>query len=111
MAWFYYGDQTVRRNRKGIWLRIACLPDDLSQQIKTQMKGDELLGWVKVAELRPNNQVLLEVWCYQHSVDVFLAAHQNKPPERYTVFHLLADENPKWVCESDVGRGLVKSKK
>jgi hypothetical protein len=101
MAWFYYGDQPVRRYRKGIWLRIASLPEALAQQIKGRMKEGELLAWVVVKELHPANRVLLEVWCYQGVFD-------KDTMERYTVFHVLADENPKWVCESDVGRGLVK---
>jgi hypothetical protein len=97
MSWFTYSDQPRRRYRKGIWLRIRSLPDDLLKEIKSRMKGQESLAWVTVQELRPKNQVLLEVWCYETPF----------PNERFTVFHVLTDENPNWICEGDMGRGLV----
>jgi hypothetical protein len=103
MSWFVYSDQQVRKYRKGIWLRTRCLPKDLSEKIKKNMGKFESLAWVQVEELRPNNQVLLEVWCYQFK---FPWRGIDKP-ERYSVFHLLVDENPNWICEGDLGRGLV----
>lgn len=103
MSWFVYNDQQRRRYRKGIWLRIRSLPEDLLAKIKKQMKKAESLAWVVVQELRPNNQVLLEIWCYQTRFP-----WSPKKSERFTVFHLLVDENPDWVCEGDLGRGLVQ---
>lgn len=100
MSWFVYNDQQKRRYRKGIWLRIRSLPTDLLAKIQQQMKKTESLAWVVVQELKPKNQVLLEIWCYQFS--------PGTTPQRYTVFHLLVDEDPNWVCEGDLGRGLVK---
>lgn len=100
MAWFVYSDQPNRKFRKGIWLRKRSLPDDLKKQIFSKMKAKETLAWVEIKELKPNSQVLLEIWCYQTNL--------LRPSDRYTVFYLLVDENPNWVCESDLGRGLVK---
>lgn len=65
-------------------------------------KKNESLAWVVVKELRPKSQVLLEAWCYQTKFP-----WKAKSSERYTVFHLLVDENPNWVCEGDLGRGFV----
>lgn len=106
MSWFVYSDQQKRRYRKGIWLRLRSLPEDLLAKIKSNMQDNETLAWVVVQELRPKNQVLLEVWCNQ------LAGMGHWPwkktNERFTVFHLLVDEDPNWVCEGDLGRGFVK---
>jgi len=110
MAWFYYGDQTTRRYRKGIRLRLRSLPRSLRSKIMDYMAAMETLFSVEILELRPDNKVLLEVWCTQ-GFRMF-GKHRNVDRrERYTVFHLLVDENPKWVCESDLGRGLVGTKK
>jgi len=98
MSWFTYKDQKNRRYCKGIWLRIRSLPDDLLNNIKKIT--NESLAWVSILELRPNSQVLLEVWCYQTPATA-------TAPEKYTVFHLLVEENPEWICEGDLGRGLV----
>ena len=103
MSWFVYSDQQKRRYRKGIWLRLRSLPEDLLAKIKGNMKSDEQLAWVVVQELRPKNQVLLEIWCNQLNYPWTPAKN-----ERFTVFHLLVDEDPNWVCEGDLGRGFVK---
>jgi hypothetical protein len=103
MSWFVYNDQQRRRYRKGIWLRIRSLPSELLAKIQKHMQRNETLAWVVVQELKPNNQVLLEIWCNQTKFP-----WTQKTPERYTVFHLLVDENPDWVCEGDLGRGLVQ---
>lgn len=104
MSWFVYNDQQRRRCRKGIWLRIRSLPNELRAEIKKHMKRNESLAWVVVSELRPHNQVILEIWCDQRG----LLSSLLRTPQRYTVFHLLVDENPDWICEGDLGRGLVK---
>jgi hypothetical protein len=101
MAWFQYSDQTRRRYRKGIWLRVRSLPDDLIAKIAERNVKNERVLWIVVKELQPKNQVVLEVWCEQKPFTV------NGFDEVYTVFYLLVDENPDWICESDLGRGLV----
>lgn len=102
MSWFVYSDQTRRKYRKGIWLRVRSLPKDLKSKINSHMLLFETIAWVEIDELRPNNQVLLEIWCYQTKFPWTATS-----PERFTVFHLLVDENPDWVCEGDAGRGFV----
>jgi hypothetical protein len=99
MSWFYYGDQSRRRYRVGIWLRVQCLDAELLTEALKWLREGEAIQRVVVKELRPNNQVLLEFWC-------------NKPfgwleDPRYTVFHLQTPEDYKWVCEGDLGRGLI----
>lgn len=101
MAWFLYGDQQKRKLRKGIWLRTRSLPAELAKTIDSKMLLSESLAWIIVNELKPNNQVLLEVWCHQRS-------YRSRLRGRYTVFYITADEDNNWVCESDLGRGLVK---
>lgn len=102
MSWFVYSDQTRRKYRKGIWLRVRSLPEDLKSKINAQMSENELVAWVEIDALRPNNQVLLEIWCHQ-----LKHPWTQTNPERFTVFHLLVDENPDWICEGDMGRGCV----
>lgn len=104
MSWFSYKDQQIRKYRKGIYLRIRSLPDDLAKKIKAESK--KTLLCVEVKELRPNSQVLLEIWCFSPS----LLWWKRKKPRKYTVFHLLVDENPDWICEGDMGRGFVTPK-
>lgn len=101
MAWFQYSDQTRRRYRQGIWLRVRSLPEDLTAKIAERNVKNERVLWIVVKELQPNNQAVLEVWCEQKPFTV------NGFDEVYTVFYLVVDENPEWICESDLGRGLV----
>ena len=103
MSWFKYSDQTRRRYRKGINLRIRHLPENLLSKIKANITRKEQIAWITVSELRPNDQVLLEIWCYQLK-NPWLSKDK---PEKFTVFHLLVDENPDWICEGDQGRGLI----
>lgn len=105
MAWFKYEDQPIRRYRKGIWLRVKSLPDHLKIRITAELKKQETIAYIKIYELQTKNRVLLEIWCYQDKYPF----NSNKA-ERYTVFYLSEVENPDWVCESDIGRGLVKKK-
>jgi len=103
MAWFKYEDQPIRKYRKGIWLRVRSLPEELLATINENMKKGEDIAWVMIEEVRPGGEVLLEVWCYQ-------PRSRKYKIERYSVFHLLVRENPQWTCESDLGRGLVLPK-
>jgi len=68
--------------------------------------GDEEITWVVIKELRGQGRVLLEVWCWQ----LPRSPVKTSPAEgvdRFTVFHVEAVEDPEWVCEGDLGRGLV----
>ncbi len=75
---------------------------DVHEAIKKSklLRPSEGVKWVEIKELRPNGQVLLEVWARS-----IIDAVRRK--ERSNVFHILIDENPEWVCESDIGRGLI----
>lgn len=107
MSWFKYADQKVRRYRKGVWLRVRSLPDGLRSLIESNLQAGEQISRVVVQELQPGLWVLLEVWCTQMQ-DV--TEHQQQKPQRYTVFYLRVPENPEWICEGDLGRGLVVAK-
>jgi hypothetical protein len=62
------------------------------------MRDDELIDMVKVLEIQPNNNVYLEFWCRENSTSHIIS-------ERYVVFGFSEKENPKWICEGDLGRG------
>ena len=105
MSWFTLQDQPIRKKRVGIWIRLRSpTTGDVDRAIeKSGLKRlTEVVEWVEIKELRPNSQVLLEVWCISLK-DCAFKKH------RHNVFHLIVDENPEWVCEGDLGRGL-KSK-
>jgi len=101
MSWFILKDQPIRKKRKGIWLRVRN-NDDVVQAIKKSklMRVTEEIECIEIKELRPNNQVLLEVWCSSFSI------WNRKGRERFNVFYLLVNENEEWICEGDLGRGL-----
>tara|TARA_R110000824_G_scaffold400387_1_gene607820 strand:- start:273 stop:596 length:324 start_codon:yes stop_codon:yes gene_type:complete len=105
MSWFNYGDQPSRRKRKGIWIREYGNPD-IEKAIKTSgyKRASDTIRYIEVHELRPDNQVLLEVWCKS-----LLDSLRGK--QRYNVFHIIVDENMDWICEGDLGRGLQLQKK
>ena len=100
MSWFALQDQPNRKKRKGIWIRAGSNPDVMEAIKKSRlMRPTDTLEWVEISELRSDNKVLLEVWC-RSLVDCVRGKH------RHNVFHLYMDENPEWVCEGDLGRGL-----
>ena len=104
MSWFVLKDQENRKKRKGIWVRIGtgcCKDVELAIKKSKLMRIGEVVEWVEIKELRANNQVLLEVWSKS-----LLDCIRGK--QRHNVFYLLVDENEDWVCEGDLGRGLVK---
>lgn len=107
MSWFLYSDPKKRSHKKGIWLRHRFLPEPILKKARVIMRKGEMIEWVSVCELRPNDKVLLEFWVrspgdYPKTRDPAL-----KHVARYSVFHLLVDEDPSWVCEGNLGRGLV----
>lgn len=97
MAWFEYGNLKGRKRqlRKGVYLRVSALPKDLIKIAETFMRPKELIEYVIVKEIRKDN-CMLEFWTRHVGVD---------PMNRHTVFTYIAQENPEWICESDVGRG------
>lgn len=100
MSWFYLKDQPSRKMRKGIFLRVRSNPDVMEAIKKSRLKRPMEQVWmVSILELRKDNKVLLEVWC-QSVIDMVRNKHRNN------VFHVLVGENPEWVCEGDLGRGL-----
>lgn len=108
MSWFVYdysGKDEKRSHRKGVWLRIDSTSlADVYKEIKASrcLRAQEVVQWIEVKELRPKNEVLLQIWaCESFGVKRF---------KRYNVFHILMKENPDWTCEGDLGRGYVESK-
>lgn len=100
MSWFQLKDQKKRNLIKGIWLRPTSNPDVIEEILKSKlMRKSEAVKWIEIKELRENNEVLLEVWCSSFT-DMLL----NK--RRSNVFYIQMKENPEWICEGDLGRGL-----
>lgn len=99
MSWFYLKDQGSRRKRIGICLRYRSLPEDLSKKVNKIKRINEHPWMIKIVELKENNQVLLEMWCR-------IAFQCNNKYDRNIVYHFLEEENPEWICEGDLGRGL-----
>ena len=101
MSFFSLYQQPVRKKRKGIWLRYQ--PDfqaDIFKAIKKSrnLRRNEQVIAVVIAEVRPDDMVLLEVTA-QSLKDM----HANK--NRSNVFHVLMKENPEWTCSGDFGAG------
>lgn len=115
MSWFEYGTPKSRKVRKGVWLRVRCLPQPILDTAKKIMRTGENIEWVIVKEIRPNNQVYLEFWCKEYPalnagikvIKQFFAKQKKNPLlfNRYAVFGFVADEDPTWICEGDLGRG------
>lgn len=102
MSWFEYGTPKRRSLRKNVWLRARSLPENILQDAKKNMRSGEYIERVVVCEIKTAPRVLLEFWCCNP-----LDAISNKLTcfTRYTVFHLIVDEDPNWICEGDLGRG------
>lgn len=101
MSWFEYGVPERRSLRKGVFLRVRDLPPALLSKARTYMKRGEQIEMVKVLEIRPDNYVYLEFWCLENRQDI----KKKILFERRVVFGFLEQENPKWICEGDLGRG------
>jgi hypothetical protein len=102
MSWFVYKAQTKRRYRVGIWLRTRSLPKSILDKARKRMRSKECIAWVVVKELQPDDYVLLEFWC--------MNPWKLGKDEIYTVFYLREKEDPDWICEGDLGRGLIGQK-
>lgn len=105
MSWFYFGDQDRRRYRKGMWLRVR---HDANPDVYKLIKKSKLLRFsehierIIVKENLRDGKVLLEIWARSLKDMIRL-----KTRDRFSVFYIDAKENPKWVCEGDMGRGLI----
>lgn len=103
MSWFEYGTLSPKKRklRKGVWLRVGNLPAHILKEARSKMRSKlEQIEWVVVSEMRPENKVLLEFWCRTPVKDMLYDRSC-----RYTVFYVLATEDPTWICEGDLGRG------
>ena len=98
MSWFEYGTPKKRCIRKGVWLRIRCLPSSILKEAKRKMRFGEVVSRVVVKEVHSECRVLLEFWC-NSPVDMI------RGKDRYNVFYVETTEDPKWICEGDLGRG------
>jgi len=94
MSWFLYGDAD-KRYRRGIYLRIRSLPKPLLAKVAKGMRTGESPIRLVVHEVR-DGEVVLESWTAESPL-----------ADRYTVAYFLAQEDLRWVCEGDLGRGLV----
>lgn len=99
MSWFNYGTPKKRSWRKGAWLRVRCLSSEILAQAEKFMRENESIRWVEIDEIQKDGFVLLELWCRE----------DGNPLERYNVFHIRVQEDPNWVCEGDMGRGIPKT--
>ena len=99
MSFFEYGSPVGRKRnlRKGVWLRVRHLPEEILKQTKSSMRTGEKIDWVVVFEMRKDGFVLLEFWCSSLLYDGF---------DRYNVFYMVVKEDPNWICEGDMGRGF-----
>jgi len=103
MAWFEYGTPKRRSLRKGVALRVRHLPEPIVKEANKLKRAGEFIDMVFVEEILPKGRVLLQFWCRRHGSKEIKFG-------RYTVFAFDVPEDPKWVCESDLGRGYKPDK-
>lgn len=108
MSWFVLGDQKDRSRRVGICLRYNSLPDDLRKRIRKMLMFGEYPMLISVQKLLDNNQVILEVRVSSLWAGIRAILRAKNPPDyhRVVVYRFVADEDMKWVCEGNYGRGL-----
>lgn len=99
MSWFVYGEHT--KKHIGVWLRYHSNEDVIELVKKSKLKRKfETVERVIISEYDKDvNQVWLQIWC-KNTIDVI------RKKNRYNVFHIKTDVNPKWVCEGDLGAGM-----
>lgn len=123
MAWFYYEDSNPRY-RKGICLRTKHLHDDpiLGPVVKRYERSRTWLDSAVIVERNSKrNRVCIELWFSNEMQKIEFARkirrtlQKEKDPSllvhsQHKVIRVSAKENPKWICEADQGRGLVKAR-
>lgn len=105
MGFFNYGKPKNRSHRKGVCVRCGSLSSDITTVAAQLMEPGQWIDYVLVKEIHPENQVLLEFWCRGYSSKV---QFNGKTYFKNNVFHIFAEEDPEWVCDSDIGRGYVE---
>ena len=118
MAWFLWKDIKKNSQKKGVWLRVrAMLEDkDFCRAVNKAGLRPEYVRWIKVEHVK-DGWALLE--CHGHSgwqglVNAFRIRNWEKNKAKGKPFaggmrkiaFVYAPENPEWVCEADLGRGL-----
>ena len=121
MSWFLYRDSQPKY-RKGICLRTKYLRED--KEIGPILrKYEDRFGLIKRCEAASieqrdkNGIVYIHLHFYNNikniSVNKALRKAIDKGKKTYVcsvskIVRIRTIENPEWVCEGDVGRGLVK---
>lgn len=99
MSWFEYGTPKKRSWRKGVALRVRDLPPELLTYINQYKGKSQQIFYVLVIEIQAEGSVLLEYHCGRDIMS-----------PKQTVVTQQVKENPKWICESDLGRGYVEGR-
>jgi hypothetical protein len=105
MSWFEYGTPRRRTLRKGVWLRKSSLSENILNIAQNYINDFGLIEYVIVKEIRKNNRVYLEFWCKEERIILNSKKRDNFTFPRNIVFGFEIEENPKWICEGDLGRG------
>jgi hypothetical protein len=121
LSWFEYGEPEKRSWRKGVWLRVRALDAEILEIAKRFMRPDEEIQWVEIKEMQSDGRVLLEVWANNYADKIEHSEKEGAYPKyfeslygfssRYNVFYFSVKEDPKWVCEGDLGRGMVETRR
>jgi hypothetical protein len=119
MAFFLWKDIKKDSHKKGVWLRVNQFYENKAFKKAMKLAGVndlyEQLGWIVIDRVQKEHVVLRVVCNYPNRAKSSLRSRHIKldmeflPLERYLEVVLLALQNPKWICESDCGRGLVGS--
>lgn len=120
MAFFFYKDIKKNAHKKGVWLRIRYMLEDenFCKAVKSAGVNPYNIRWIQITEIE-DGWARLECWSQTlwqsiktrarlRKASKAKEARQTYAGDSYTVIAIVALENPEWVCESDLGRGLVK---
>jgi hypothetical protein len=88
--------------RKGVALRVRDLPPLLLGRVRSYMEPGEEIEYAIVSEMRQDGQVFVEFHCRKRFEPI---------GPRKVVIGLEVPEDPQWVCEGDLGRGMVEVKR
>jgi hypothetical protein len=105
MGSFAYGTPRNRQWRKGVWLRCCGHNPALEKQILKKARWGEYISYIKIVEVKPDGFVIVEAWCKRPVID----SGKNFTWNRHTVIHLYIKEDPNWVCDLNLGRGMPKA--
>lgn len=118
MAFFLYKDIKKNRYKIGVFLRVRCMLEDkdFCRAVKESGAKAHNIEWIKITEVK-NGWVRLQCWTRSWWRRITTARRIRKWKDKeklgkpyggdcYLVASVIAPENPEWVCESDMGRGL-----